>query len=187
MSPNHPFNADAPLAARRLTARWAFYLLLLAATMLATASLRHFRLRAHSPRRVARVNLRRICSPRRVDIGSQASGFAQQRSIAWHRAAPLLWLRLPKPNHRIRHWSRPFLFQAAAPAQTPPLLLTHKFGCPHAKVALRCTTDSFPLALSQLVAQALLHRPSPNYRWSGQAGSNVPQSTTVAACRSPTR
>ena len=155
--------------------------------MLATSSLRHSRIRTRTPRRVLHVSHRRICLERRVLIGSQGSGFALQSSIAWHRAAPLLWLRLPKPSHRIRHWSRPFLFQAAAPAQTPPLLLTHKFGCRHAKVALRCTTDSFPLASSQLVAQALLHRPSPNYRWSGQAGSTVPQSTIVAACRSPLR
>ena len=155
--------------------------------MLAIASLRHFRLSAHSQRRVARVSVRRICSPRRVDIGSQARGFAQVRPFAWHRAAPLRWLRLPKPGHRIRHWSRPFLFQAAASSQALPLLRTHKLGCRRAEVAILCATASLPHALSQLVAQAPLHSALPNNSWCGRAGSGVAFLGTAAARRTTSR
>lgn len=87
-------------------------------------------------------------------MGLQGGGFAQKPSIAFHRAAPLIWLRLPKPCHRVRHWSRPLLFQMAAPKQTLSLLLAHQFGCRHAEVALRGTgeaasIETFPTHLLQ--------------------------------------
>ena len=158
-------------------------MLLLAKTVRATSSLRHSRIHGRIPRRVFQVSVRPICLKRPVPIGLQGSGFAQQPSIAWHRAAPLAWLRLPKPSHRIRYLSRPFLFQAAAPAQTLPLLLTHEFGCRHAEAALRCATASLPQAPSRFVAQAFLRSAVPNYSWCGRAGSGVPFLGTAAARR----
>lgn len=155
--------------------------------MIAASTLRHSRMHRHAPRRAMQVSARRNCSETRVPIGFQASGFAQQPSIAWRRAAPLVWLRRPKPCHRIRHWSQPFLFHTAAPAQSPPLLLTHKFGCRHAEAALRSASASLPQAPSRFVAQAFLHSASPNYSWCGRAGSAVPFLGTAAARRTTTR
>jgi hypothetical protein len=155
--------------------------------VLATSSLRHSRIHTRAPRRVVHVSARRICLKRRVPIGSRASGFAQQPSIARHRVAPLPWLRLPKPCHRIRHWSRPFLFHTVAPNQTLPLLLTHEFGCRHAEAALRCATVSLPRAPSRFAAQVFLQSAMPNYSWCGRAGSGVPFLGTAAARRTTTR
>ena len=116
----------------------------------------------HRTRRASRVNLRRNCLERRVPIDCQASGFAQEPFLAWHRAAPLLWLRLPKTCHRIRYCSQPFRFHAPAPAQTRSLLPAHQFGCRNAQVALRCAIASLAPASPRFVAQAPLHSASPN-------------------------
>ena len=141
----------------------------------------------HAPRRASRVYVRRMCLETPVAIGSQGSGFVQQPSIC---SAPCRAALVASATETLQSRSASAtagLYHAAATTQTLSPPAAHSLGCRHTQVALRCTTVSFPLASSQLVAQALLHRPSPNCRWSGQAGSNVPQSTTVAACRSPTR
>ena len=157
-------------------------------TVFTTYPLRHSRLHAQAPRRVLCVNVRRICLERRVVIGSQGSGFDKQPSIffAQCRAAPVASaIETLQPYLALA--TAAVLSHAAATTQTVSLRLAHPFGCRRAKVALRCTTASRPHAPSQLVAQAPFQRALPNYRSSGQAGSNVPQSTIVAACRSPKR
>ena len=163
-------------------------MLLLVETVFTTYSLRHSRIRVHAPRRAMRVSMRRMCLQRRVAIGFQSSGFVKQPSMfnGRCRAAPVA-----SATETLQSCSASAagaaLLHAAASTQSPSLRLTHPLGRRHTQAALRCTTDSFPPAPSRLVAQARLHRAVPNCRWSGQAGSNVPQSTTVAACRSPLR
>ena len=157
-------------------------------TVIATFALRHFRIHVHAPRRVVRVRVRRMCLKRGVAIGSQGSGFVLAPSIfiAPCRAA-LVASVAETPQPCSASATAAVLSHAAVTTQTLSPPLAHPLGCRRAQVALRCATVSLPHASSQLGAQALLHRPSPNCRWSGQAGSNVPQSTTVAACRSPKR
>ncbi len=161
--------------------------LLLAETVFATSALRHSRIHGQTPRRALQVSARRNCPERRVPIAFQASGFAQEPSLAWRRAAPLVWLRLPKTCHRIRHRSRPLRFHAPAPAQTRSLLPAHELGCRNAQVALRCTIASLAPAPPRFVAQAPLHSASPNYSWCGRAGSGVPFLGTAAARRTTGR
>jgi len=141
----------------------------------------------HAPRRVLHVCVRRMCLERRVAIGSQGSGFVSIPSIFVPSCRAALVASFAEMLQSCSASATAGLSHAAATTQTLSPSLAHPLRRRHTQVALRCTTVSFPLASSQLVAQALLHRPSPNCRWSGQAGSNVPQSTTVAACRSPTR
>jgi len=153
-----------------------------------TYSLRHSRIRVHAPRRVPCVSARGMCLKKRVAIGSQASRFVQQPSIFVPpcRAAIVASVaETPQPCSASA--TAAVLSHAAVTTETLSPPLAHPLGCRSAQVALRCATVSPPHGSSQLAAQALLHRPSPNCRWSGQAGSNVPQSTTVAACRSPKR
>ena len=163
-------------------------MLFLVKTMFAAAALRHSRACMHTPRRVLRVSVRRICPQRRVAIGLQGSGFASTPSIF---VAPCRAALVASVAETLQPCSASataaVLSHAAATTRTLSPPLAHPLGCRRAQVALRCATVSLPHASSQLVAQALLHRPSPNYRWSGQAGSAVPQLTIVAACRSPKR
>jgi len=84
------------------------------------------------------------------------------RPFSSRRAAPLLWLRSPKPDHRIRACPPPFLFHMAARTQTLSVLPAHPFVCRRAKLALRCAIVSLPRSRSQLVAHAPLHGASPN-------------------------
>jgi hypothetical protein len=134
------------------------------------------------------MSVRHMCPQSRVAIGSQSSGSVNQPSIVNGRCRAALVASVAtalkscsaSPAATVLH-------HAAATTQTLSPPLAHPLACRHTQAALRCPTVSFPLASSQLVARALVHRPSPNYRWSGQAGSNVPQSTIVAACRSPQR
>ena len=156
--------------------------------MFATTALRHSRACMHAPRRVPRVSARGTCLVRRVAIGSQGSGFVPMPSIcsAPCRAALVASVAETLQPHAASVAAAAFSHAAAA-TQELSLRLAHPRGCRHAQAALRCIIPSPPHAPSQFFAHAPSHRPSPNCRWSGQAGSNVPQSTTVAACRSPKR
>ena len=156
-------------------------------TVFTTYSLRHSRAYVRAPRRVLRVSVRRMCLERRAAIGSQGSGFVQQPSIFVPSCRAAVVASFAEALQSCSAPAATVLSQAAATAQTLSPPLTHPLRRRHTQAALRCTTDSFPPAPSRLVAQARLHRAAPNYRSSGQAGSNVPQSTIVAACRSPKR
>ena len=157
-------------------------------TVFTSYPLRHSRPYEHAPRRALPPSVRRMCLPSRAAIRFQSSGFVKQRSIynSRCRAAPVA-----STTETLQSCSASaagaVLLHAAASTQSPSLRLAHPLGRRHTQSALRGATDSFPPAPSRLVAQAPVHRPSPNCRWSGQAGSNVPQSTIVAACRSPNR
>ena len=156
--------------------------------MFATYSLRHSRPYVHAPRRALPVSVRHTCSQSRVATGSQISGSVNQPSLFNSRCRAALVTSFATTSQSCSASpAAAVLLHAAATAQSLSPALAHPLVCRHTQAALRCTTVSLPLASSQLVAQAVLHRPSPNYRWSGQAGSNVPQSTIVAACRSPKR
>ncbi len=156
--------------------------------MFATYSLRHSPIHAHAPRRVSCACVRRMCPKSRAAVGFQGSGFVPIPSVcvAPCRAALVASVADTAQPHSASVTAAAFSHAVAA-IQALSLRLAHPRGGRRAQAALRCTIPSLPHALSQLVAQAPLHRPSPNCRWSGQAGSNVPQSTTVAACRSPKR
>ena len=155
--------------------------------MFTTHSLRHSRIRVHAPRRAMRVSVRRMCLARRVVIGSQASGFVSTPSVFVPSCRAALVASFAEALQSCSASATAALSHAAATTQTRSPPLAHPLRRRHTQVALRCTTVLLPPAPSRLVAQARLHKPSPNCRWSGQAGSNVPQSTTVAACRSPKR
>ena len=156
--------------------------------MFATTALRHSRACMHAPRRVPRVSARGTCLVRRVAIGSQGSGFVPMPSIC---SAPCRAALVASVTETLQPCSASataaVLSHAAATTQTLSPPLAHPLGCRRAQVALRCITPSLPHAPSQFVAPTLVHGPLPNCRWSGQAGSNVPQLTIVAACRSPKR
>ena len=162
-------------------------MLFLVKTVFTTYSLRHSRIRVHAPRRAMRVSVRRMCLERRVAIGSQGNGFASIPSVFVPSCRAALVASFAEAQQSCSASATAALSHAAATTQTLSPPLAHPLLRRHTQVALRCTTVSFRLVSSQLVAQAHLHRPSPNYRWSGQAGSNVPKSTIVAACRSPLR
>ena len=163
-------------------------MLFLVETVFTTYSLRHSRVHMLAPRRVVGVSVRRMCLERPVAIGSQGSGFVSTPSVFFAPCRADLVASVAKaPQPCSASAAAAVPARAAATTQTLSPPLAHPLGCRRAHVALRCITPSLPHAPSQLVAPALVHRPSPNYRWSGQAGSNVPQSTTVAACRSPKR
>ena len=182
----HPAFASASPRRQINAIRWATHCLFPAETLFATCSLRHSRTYAHAPRRVLPLSVRRMCLQSRVAIGFQGSSFATRPSIfnGRCRAAPVASVaETLQPCSASA--AAAVLLHATASAQILSLRLAHPLGCRHTQAALRCTTDSLPPAPSRLVAQARLRRAVPNFRWSGQAGSNVPQSTTVAACRSP--
>ena len=163
-------------------------MLFLVETVFTTCSLRHSHLRMRAPRRVPRVSVRRMCLKRRVAIATQGSGFVSTPSIFVPSCRAALVASVAKalqPCSASAAAAVPSRAAAKARTLSPPQ--AHPLGRRHTQAALRCVTDSFPPARSRLVAQARSHRAVPNYRWSGQAGSNVPQSTTVAACRSPKR
>ena len=155
--------------------------------MFATCSLRHSRIRMQALRRVLHVSVRRMCLKRRVAIGSQASGFVSTPSIFVPscRAALVASFAEMLPSYSAS--AAAVLLHATATTQSLSPLLAHPLGCRRAQGALRCITPSLPHAPALFVAQSLVHGPLPNPRWSGQAGRNVPQSTIVAACRSPLR
>ena len=156
--------------------------------MFTTYSLRHSRIRVQALRRAMRVSVRRMCLERRAAIGSQGSGFVSTPSIFVPSCRAALVASVAKALQPCSASAAAAVpSRAAAKTRTLSPLQAHPLGRLHTQAALRCVTDSFPPARSRLVAQARSHRAVPNYRWSGQAGSNVPQSTTVAACRSPKR
>ena len=156
--------------------------------MFTTYSLRHSRARMHAPRRASCVSARGMCLKRRVAIGSQASGFVSTPSIFVPPCRAALVASVAEtPQPCSASATAAVLSHAAVTTHTLSPPLAHPLRRRYTQVVLRCATVSLPHGSSQLAAQALLHRPSPNYRWSGQAGSNVPQSTILAACRSPKR
>ena len=163
-------------------------MLFLAETVFTTYSLRHHHAGMHAPRRVLRVSVRRICPERRVAIGFQGSGSVSAPSIF---IAPCRATLVASVAEAVQPYAASVAVaafsHAAAATQPLSLRLAHPRGCRRAQVALRCTSPSLPHAPALFVAQLLVHGPLPNPRWSGQAGSNVPQSTIVAACRSPIR